>query len=67
LVNLVNLRIDKVPLSAGIFAADHLRTAAIKAGVRIPEGYRFGLHNLRHSLSNWIPAARHMTRAKDDE
>ena len=44
----------KVPLSAGIFAADHLRMAAIKAGVRIPEGYRFGLHNLRHSLSNWM-------------
>jgi integrase len=44
----------KVPLSAGIFAADHLRPAATSAGVQIPEGYRFGLHNLRHSLSNWM-------------
>jgi integrase len=44
----------KVPLSASIFAADHLRMAAIKAGVRIPDGYRFGLHNRRHSLSNWM-------------
>lgn len=24
------------------------------AGVKIPDGYRFGLHNLRHSLSNWL-------------
>lgn len=23
------------------------------AGVRIPDGHRFGLHNLRHSLCNW--------------
>jgi integrase len=44
----------KVPLSASIFVADHLRTAAIKAGVQIAKGQRFGLHNLRHSLSNWL-------------
>jgi integrase len=44
----------KVPLSAGIFAGDHLRAAAKTAGVPIPEGHRFGLHNLRHSLSNWM-------------
>lgn len=44
----------KVPLSGGIFAADHLRKAAIKVGVTIPEGHRWGLHNLRHSLSNWM-------------
>jgi integrase len=43
-----------VPLSAGIFAGDHLRAAAKAAGVPIPEGHRFGLHNLRHSLSNWM-------------
>ena len=24
------------------------------AGLRIPDGYRFGLHNLRHSLSSWL-------------
>ena len=31
-----------------------MRKAAIAAGVRIPDGHRFGLHNLRHSLSNWL-------------
>ena len=44
----------KVPVSAGVFVSDHLRPAAKNAGVRIPEGHRFGLHNLRHSLSNWM-------------
>jgi integrase len=34
--------------------ADYLRPAAIKAGVKIEAGDRFGLHNLRHSLSNWM-------------
>jgi hypothetical protein len=33
---------------------DHLRPAALKAGVQIPDGHRFGLHNLRHSLSHWL-------------
>jgi len=27
---------------------------AIKAGVPIAEGQRFGLNDLRHSLSNWL-------------
>jgi integrase len=44
----------RVPLSASIFVADHLRPAAKKAGVPIEDGQRFGLHNLRHSLSNWL-------------
>jgi integrase len=44
----------RVPLSASIFVADHLRPAAKKAGVLIADGQRFGLHNLRHSLSNWL-------------
>lgn len=44
----------RVPLSAAVFVADHLRPAAVAAGVQIPEGHRFGLHNLRHSLSNWL-------------
>jgi hypothetical protein len=39
---------------AFIFVADHLRLAAKKAGVQIEDGQRFGLHNLRHSLSNWL-------------
>ena len=28
--------------------------AAKAAGVLIPDGHRWGLHNLRHSLSNWL-------------
>ena len=44
----------RVPLSASIFVADHLRPAARKAGVQIGDGQRFGFHNLRHSLSNWL-------------
>jgi integrase len=42
------------PLSSSVFVAHHLRPAAKKAGVHIEEGQRFGLHNLRHSLSNWL-------------
>jgi integrase len=44
----------KVPLSASSFVKDHLRPAAVAAGVDVPKGNRFGLHNLRHSLSNWL-------------
>jgi integrase len=44
----------RVPLSACAFVKDFLRPAAITAGVEVPKGYRFGLHNLRHSLSNWL-------------
>jgi integrase len=44
----------RVPLTASIFVANHLRPAAKKAGVHIDDGQRFGLHNLRHSLSNWL-------------
>ncbi len=36
------------------FSADHLRSAAIEAGLKIEKGQRFGLHNLRHSLSYWL-------------
>jgi integrase len=43
-----------VPLSPAVFVADHLRPAAIAAGVKIEPGQRFGLHNLRHSLSSWL-------------
>lgn len=44
----------RVPLSASIFVAKHLRPAAKAAGVSIEDRQRFGLHNLRHSLSNWL-------------
>ncbi len=41
-------------ICASVFDRRHLRKAAIAAAVRMPDGYRFGLHNLRHSLSNWL-------------
>jgi integrase len=40
--------------SASVFLADHFRPAAKKAGAPIEDGQRFGLHNLRHSLNNWM-------------
>ena len=44
----------RIPLCASVFCRVHLRPAAKKAGVVIPDGHRWGLHNLRHSLSNWL-------------
>ena len=44
----------KVPMCASVFCRVYLRPAAKKAGVAIPDGHRWGLHNLRHSLSNWL-------------
>jgi integrase len=44
----------KVPLSPGVFVSDHLRTAAKEVGVHVPDGHRFGLHSLRHSLSSYL-------------
>lgn len=44
----------KMPLNSCSFVKDHLRPAAKAAGVAIADGQRFGLHNLRHSVSNWL-------------
>src|SRR6201996_4264855 len=44
----------KVPIRASTFVQDHLRPAAISAGIVLAKGQRFGLHNLRHSLSTWL-------------
>jgi integrase len=49
------------PLCSSVFVADYLRAAARKAGVHIEHGQRFGLHNMRHSLSNWL-----VNKAKTD-
>src|SRR6516162_9747989 len=40
----------RVPISLAVLVSEHLWPAAKAAGLEIPEGYRFGLHNLRHSL-----------------
>jgi integrase len=42
------------PRTASILAADHLRPAAIGAGVVLKPGQRFGFHNLRHSLATFL-------------
>jgi len=47
-------KFGRVPISASIFVADHLRPAAKGAGVVLAKGQRFGFHNLRHSLSTWL-------------
>jgi integrase len=44
----------KTPLSASIMAADKIRPAAIKAGIRLEPGQRFGFHNFRHSLATFL-------------
>ncbi len=48
------------PLSASIMAADKIRPAAIKAGIRLVPGQRFGFHNFRHSLATFL-----VSRGKD--
>jgi integrase len=42
------------PRTASILAADHLRPAAVAAGVVLEKGQRFGFHNLRHSLATFL-------------
>ena len=41
-------------------AADKIRPAAIKVGIRLEPGQRFGFHNFRHSL-----ATSSVSRGKD--
>jgi integrase len=44
----------RTPRVGNMLVADHLRPAAIKAGVILKPGQRFGFHNLRHSLSSLL-------------
>jgi len=44
----------RTPRVGNMIVADHLRPAAIKAGVILKPGQRFGFHNLRHSLSSLL-------------
>jgi len=48
------------PLSASIMAADKIRPAALKVGIRLEPGQRFGFHNFRHSLATFL-----VSRGKD--
>jgi len=42
------------PRTPSTAAQDYLRPAVVSAGVVIPEGHRFGWHNLRHSLATFL-------------
>ena len=44
----------RTPRVGNMLVADHLRPAAIEAGVILKPGQRFGFHNLRHSLSSLL-------------
>ncbi len=44
----------RIPMSAGIFVTDYLRPAALKVGVVIADGQRFGLPSFRSSLATWM-------------
>jgi hypothetical protein len=47
-----------------MLVSDHLRPAALKAGVDLKPGQRFGFHNLRQSLSSLPITARKPTWAQ---
>jgi integrase len=42
------------PRSSSVLTWDHLRPAAIAAGVKLKKGQRFGFHNFRHGLASWL-------------
>ena len=44
----------KTPLSASMMTAAKIRPAAVKVGIRLAEGQRFGFHNFRHSLATFL-------------
>jgi integrase len=44
----------KTPLSASMMAKDKIRPAAIKVGIPLAPGQRFGFHNFRHSLATFL-------------
>jgi integrase len=50
----------KTPLSASIMTADKIRPVALKVGIRLEPGQRFGFHNFRHSLATFL-----VSRGKD--
>ena len=44
----------RTPRSSSVLTVDHLRPAAIAAGVKLKPGQRFGFHNFRHGLASWL-------------
>jgi integrase len=51
----------RTPRVGNMLCVDYLRPAAIKAGVKLEKGQRFGFHNLRHSLASFL-----VTKKKTD-
>jgi integrase len=51
----------RTPRVGNMLCADYLRPAAVKAGVELEPGQRFGFHNLRHSLASFL-----ITKKKTD-
>jgi len=50
----------RTPLSASMITAAKIRPAAVKVGIRLATGQRFGFHNFRHSLATFL-----VNRGKD--
>jgi integrase len=48
------------PLSASMMTAAKIRPAAVKVGIRLAKGQRFGFHNFRYSLATFL-----VSRGKD--
>jgi integrase len=44
----------ETPLSASMMTAARIRPAAVKVGIRLAKGQRFGFHNFRHSLATFL-------------
>jgi integrase len=44
----------KTPISASMMTAAKIRPTAVKVGIRIVKGQRFGFHNFRHSLATFL-------------
>jgi integrase len=44
----------RTPLSASMMAKDKIRPAAIKVGIRLEPGQRFGFHNFCNSLATFL-------------
>jgi integrase len=44
----------KTPISASMMTAANIRPAAVKVGIRLAKGQRFGFHNFRHSLATFL-------------
>jgi integrase len=42
------------PLSASVMTAAKIRPAAVKVGIELAKGQRFGFHNFRHSLVTFL-------------